>query len=107
MRSCVGEMNDRLGTKLEVVVVENAYLGSEINVSGLLTGHDIAAALSDKAAGRPVYITSRAISDRTHTLLDDMTVGELSTAVGSDVIPALTFADVAADLKRRQKRLAA
>lgn len=107
MRRAVGDMNERLGTRLEVVVVENQYLGTEINVSGLLTGHDFAAALTGKTGARPVYITSRAISDRTHTLLDDMTVSDLSSAIGSDVVPTLTFGDVAADLKRRQNRIAA
>ncbi len=73
MRSAVGDMNARLGTDLDVVVIENNYLGTEINVSGLLTGQDFAAALAGKTDGKPVYITSRAISDRTHTLLDDTT----------------------------------
>lgn len=107
MRRAVGEMNERLGTELEVVVVENHYLGTEINVSGLLTGHDLAGALTGKTMGRPVYITSRAISDRTHTMLDDMTIAELSDAVGADVVPSLTFTDVASDLRKRQERAAA
>jgi NifB/MoaA-like Fe-S oxidoreductase len=107
MRRAVVDFNERLGSSLEVVVVENGYLGNEINVSGLLTGQDFSSALAGRTSGRPVYITSRAFSDRTHTLLDDMTVTELSSAIGADVVPTLTFADVAADLKRRQKRLAA
>lgn len=107
MRRAVGEMNERLGTELEVVVVENHYLGTEIDVSGLLTGHDLAGALTGKTMGRPVYITSRAISDRTHTMLDDMTIAELSDAVGADVVPSLTFTDVASDLRKRQERAAA
>lgn len=107
MRRAVGEMNERLGSALEVAVIENVYLGAEINVSGLLTGQDFAGALAGKTGGRPVYITSRAISDRTHTLLDDMTIADLSSAVGADVVPSLTFSDVVTDLKRRHRRLAA
>lgn len=107
MRAAVGEMNERLGTELDVVVVENNYLGTEINVSGLLTGHDLAGTLAGHTQGRPVYITSRAISDRTHTMLDDMTVAELSAALGSDVVPSLTFSDVASDLRKRHERAAA
>jgi NifB/MoaA-like Fe-S oxidoreductase len=106
MRTAVGEMNQRLGTELDVVVIENTYLGTEINVSGLLTGHDFARALAGKTDGNPVYITSRAISDRTHTLLDDITLSELSQAISSDVVPALTFSDVAADMRRRGRRAA-
>jgi len=107
MRAAVGEMNERLGTELDVVVVENNYLGTEINVSGLLTGHDLAATLAGHTQGRPVYITSRAISDRTHTMLDDMTVADLSATLGSDVVPSLTFTEVASDLRKRQERAAA
>lgn len=107
MRKAVGEMNERLGTDLDVVVVENRYFGSEINVSGLLGGQDFATALAGKTGGRPVYITSRAISDRTHTLLDDMTVADLSVAIGSDIVPSLMFSEVASDLRRRQSRVAA
>ncbi len=107
MRRAVGQMNERLGTRLDVVVVENEFLGHEINVSGLLTGRDLAGALTGKTAGKPVYITSRAISDRTHTMLDDMTLADLSVAIGSPVVPSLTFTDVAADLRRRQGRIAA
>jgi putative radical SAM enzyme (TIGR03279 family) len=106
MRTAVGDMNQRLGTELDVVVIENTYLGTEINVSGLLTGHDFARALAGKTDGNPVYITSRAISDRTHTLLDDITLSELSQAIGSDVVPALTFSDVAADIRRRARKAA-
>jgi putative radical SAM enzyme (TIGR03279 family) len=106
MRSAVGDMNSRLGTDLDVVEIENHFLGTEINVSGLLTGQDFAAALAGKTGGTPVYITSRAISDRTHTLLDDMTVSDLARAVGSDIVPTLTFSDVAGDLRRRNRRAA-
>ncbi len=106
MRNAVGEMNARLGPALDVVVIENNYLGTEINVSGLLTGHDFAEALAGKTGGQPVYITSRAISDRTHTLLDDTTVSDLSAAIGSDVVPTLTFSDVASDLRRRIRKAA-
>jgi putative radical SAM enzyme (TIGR03279 family) len=107
MRKAVGLMNERLNTALDVVVVENEYLGHEINVSGLLTGQDFAGALAGKTGSKPVFITSRAISDRTHTLLDDMTLSDLSLAIGSPVVPALTFTDVAADLRRRQALVAA
>ncbi len=107
MRRAVGQMNERIGTELDVVVVENDFFGHEINVSGLLSGQDFAGALAGKTDGKPVYITSRAISDRTHTMIDDMTLADLSKAVGSPVVPALTFSDVAADLRRRQARVAA
>jgi len=36
-----------------------------------------------------------------------MTLADLSAEIGSPVVPALTFTDVAADLRRRQSRIAA
>jgi putative radical SAM enzyme (TIGR03279 family) len=104
MRQAVGRFNERTGAALGVAVVENRFFGSEINVSGLLTGRDVATALDGRADDAPVYISSRMVSDRTHTLLDDMTVAELSRALDAPVVPCLTMGDVARDLRQRTRR---
>jgi hypothetical protein len=46
------------------------------------------------------------ISDRTHTLLDDLTVSDVSSEIGSPIVPCLTLSDVGRDLRRRLKRAA-
>jgi putative radical SAM enzyme (TIGR03279 family) len=103
MRAAIDRFNAHSGAELEVAVVENRFFGAEINVSGLLTGQDLIAGLSGRIDGRTVYISSRMVSDRTHTLLDDLTVGDLNRALEAPVIPCLTMSDVARDLRQRVK----
>jgi putative radical SAM enzyme (TIGR03279 family) len=103
MREAVARFNTHTGAALEVVAVENTYLGSEINVSGLLSGRDLLAAFPAGAATRatPLYISDRMISQRTGTLLDDMTVEELETALGRPIVPAADLPAVGRDLRSR------
>jgi putative radical SAM enzyme (TIGR03279 family) len=103
MRGAVERLNDHTGASLEVEVIENQFFGSEINVSGLLTGQDLIAGLSGRVRGRTVYISSRTISDRTHTLLDDYTVADVGRALGTAIVPCLTMSDVARDLRQRPR----
>jgi hypothetical protein len=46
------------------------------------------------------------ISQRTGTLLDDMTIEEVELALGRPVVPAADLSDVARDLRTRARRLA-
>ena len=94
MANGVDQVNDRLGSRLETVVVDNLYFGPEINVSGLLTGGDIVAAIKDKPGGEPVFISNHMISARTRTLLDDMRLDELQTELRREVIVAEHLSDV-------------
>jgi NifB/MoaA-like Fe-S oxidoreductase len=73
-------------------------------VSGLLTGTDVARTLGTTAADGPVYISSRMVSDRTGTLLDDMTIEQLSTAVQRPVVAEPDLPGVAKDVLRRARR---
>jgi NifB/MoaA-like Fe-S oxidoreductase len=102
METIVGRLNQECGTELQLAVIENTFFGPEINVSGLLTGSDLVTQLNEEVAGRPVYISTRTISDRTHTMLDDMTVGEVGDRLAVPVVPALTFTDVARDMRSRR-----
>lgn len=107
MRAAVDKFNRHTGADLSVAVVENRFLGPEINVSGLLTGHDLLVEFEDRKASLPdgpLYISARMLSDRTQTLLDDRGLEEVSGALGRQVVPALTLADVGRDLRARQKR---
>jgi len=106
MREAIERFNSKTGAALEVAVIENEFFGPEINVSGLLTGRDLVRGLSGRGNGSPIYITSRMISDRTHTMLDDLTVREVSQEIGAPVVPCLTLSDVARDLRSRLKRAA-
>jgi NifB/MoaA-like Fe-S oxidoreductase len=103
MRAAVDRFNERTGAALEVVPVENVYLGSEINVSGLLTGLDLRQAFTRRPGDGPVYISDRMVSQRTGTLLDDATVEDVATAIGRPVVAAGQLSEVARDLARRQR----
>ena len=97
----VERINQHLGTRITPVAVENLFFGPEINVSGLLTGGDIVAALADRPGSEPVFISNHMISARTSTLLDDMRLDELQTALGREVFIAEHLSDVCRMLERR------
>ena len=79
MRAAVDRFNAHTGAVLDTVAVENVYLGAEINVSGLLSGQDLLAAFAHRPTTEPLYISDRMVSQRTGTLLDDMTIEEVET----------------------------
>jgi NifB/MoaA-like Fe-S oxidoreductase len=101
MNRAIGEFNRRLGSTIEVEVIENSFFGPEINISGLLTAGDLIRTFAESTSTSPVYISSRMISDRTQTLLDDLTLSELEAEIGRPIVPCLTLADVGRDLRHR------
>ena len=104
MRDAVARFNAHTGAALTVVPIENRYFGPEINVSGLLTGKDLVLGLDGQLADGPLYLPDRMISQRTNTLLDDMTLDEVSTTLGRPLVPAGLMSEVARDLRQRQRR---
>ncbi|MEZ4498441.1 MAG: DUF512 domain-containing protein, partial [Thermomicrobiales bacterium] len=71
MQAAVKRFNSHTGAMLDVQIIENTFFGTEINVSGLLTGQDLIAHLHKQPMGDgTVYVSNRMISDRTHTLMD-------------------------------------
>jgi putative radical SAM enzyme (TIGR03279 family) len=103
MREAVARFNEHTGASLEVVVIENTFFGSEINISGLLTGGDIARVFASDQDSSPVYISNRMVSDRTNTMLDDLRVPDLSAQLGRPVVACGLMSDVARDLRQRQR----
>jgi NifB/MoaA-like Fe-S oxidoreductase len=101
MREAVDRVNAHTGASLDVVSVENIYLGSEINVSGLLTGQDLLATFARRPSRGPLYVSDRMVSQRTGTLLDDQTIEDVAIALGRPVVPAVDLSDVARDLRTR------
>jgi NifB/MoaA-like Fe-S oxidoreductase len=106
MRAAVERFNARTGAVLDTVAIENVYLGPEINVSGLLSGQDLLATFARRPTTEPLYISDRMVSQRTGTLLDDMTIEEIETTLGRPVVPAADLSDVARDLRTRARRQA-
>jgi NifB/MoaA-like Fe-S oxidoreductase len=108
MREAVDRFNSHTGADLEVVIVENTFFGSEINVSGLLTGGDIARVFETDVDRVPIYISNRMVSDRTNTMLDDLRVSDLSATLHRPVIACGLMSDVARNirLRLREKKVA-
>jgi putative radical SAM enzyme (TIGR03279 family) len=103
MAGAVAEFNRVTGAALAVKPVENLFLGSEINVSGLLSGSDLVAALRDVPGAGPVFVTRKMISDRTGTLLDDQRIEAVATQLQRPVVPAETMSEVAKYLRRNRQ----
>jgi NifB/MoaA-like Fe-S oxidoreductase len=101
MREAVGRINAHTGAALDVVAIENVFLGSEITVSGLLSGQDLLATFAHRPSCDPLYISDRMVSQRTGTLLDDQTIEDVAKELGRPVVPAAELSDVARDLRTR------
>ena len=68
-------------TQIHVYPIRNDFFGERITVSGLLTGQDIVAQLKDRDLGEAVLLPCNLLRSGEETLLDDMTVTELSDAL--------------------------
>ena len=105
MRGAIDRFNQATGAALMVVPVENQFLGSEINVSGLLSGQDLVEALRNHPGEGPIFVTRKMISDRTGTLLDDQSIDDVSRQLGRRLVSCDTMSDVARYLRRHRQAL--
>ena len=76
LRKQMERLNRRLGTRLNVVAVENDYFGGDVSVAGLLTGGDFVAARA-KVAGDFAIIPRVALKSDEPVMLDGMRLEEL------------------------------
>ena len=67
--------------------IRNDYFGHKITVSGLLTGGDVKNQLKGKPLGKELLIPECMLRYGTEDFLDDMTVSELSRALGVKIRP--------------------
>ncbi|MBE6610912.1 MAG: DUF512 domain-containing protein [Ruminococcaceae bacterium] len=67
--------------------IRNNFFGHNITVAGLITGRDLAAQLAGQTLGDRLLIPSVMLRAEGDRFLDDMTVEELSEALGVEVIP--------------------
>ena len=80
----VAEMNERFGTRLKVVAVENQFFGKEVTVAGLLGGGDVLRA-RDRIEGGFVIVPEQACLKSGHIFLDDLTLEDLERQLGVPV----------------------
>lgn len=100
MTKAMERFNTYTGSRLTVRGIDNNYLGTEINVSGLLSGADLIEQLKDEPANGPIFVTKKMISDRTGTLLDDTRIEDVASQLGRAIHPAEKMREVAAYLRR-------
>ena len=74
------------GVSVDVRALENGFFGPSVTVSGLLTGGDLVRGLQG-AEGAAVLISACMLRDGEQVFLDDMTLEEVSRALGKPVIP--------------------
>lgn len=68
--------------RIDMVPVANNFFGGTVNVTGLLTGQDIAAQLAGRELGEELLVAGNMLRAGEDVFLDDMTLGELSERLG-------------------------
>lgn len=86
-------LNERTGTRLHVVAVENQYFGGDVSVAGLLTGSCYLAARKH-VRGDFVIIPSASVKSDDEIMLDGVKLGELERELALP-LHALDFASFA------------
>ncbi len=73
------------GIDLRLVPVDNNFFGGRVSVSGLLSGRDVLAALSELSYVPDVLVLPAHAVDREARLIDDITLSELSQKAGMKI----------------------
>lgn len=75
------------GKTIHVYPIENRYFGGKVSVAGLVTGSDILGGLKGKPLGDRVLIPDIMLRQGEDVFLDDMTLEDLSSELGVEVVP--------------------
>jgi putative radical SAM enzyme (TIGR03279 family) len=87
LRKSIDQINEKFGARLQVLAVENKFMGKSVTIAGLLGGQDIAAALDGREAGDFILVPSEAISRTDGIFVDDISLKDLSERIGIPVYP--------------------
>jgi putative radical SAM enzyme (TIGR03279 family) len=95
LKDLLDELNERFGTRLKVVAVENRYFGGDVSVAGLLTGADYVAA-REQLSGDFVVIPAASVKSDEKIMLDGMRFEELEAELGLPVrvLDSDSFAEI-------------
>lgn len=94
----VTRVNERLGTRLRVVPIENSFFGRQINASGLLTGGLVRDTFKDQPGNDTVFVSHHMLSKRTRTFLDDLHIDDLRSELRRPVEAAEYLSQVVKQL---------
>lgn len=84
--ACRDIENKIKGLRINVYTVKNNFMGENITVTGLLTGHDIIEQLQGKNLGGTLYMPSNLLRRGEDILLDDMTIDGLEKELGVNIM---------------------
>ncbi len=88
LQRCIGRLNRKCGSRLQVRSIENRFMGRNVTVAGLLGGQDILEELRGKNLGNFLIIPNEALSRDNGILVDDLSAEELSKRLGVPVYPS-------------------
>jgi NifB/MoaA-like Fe-S oxidoreductase len=89
LRGMIEDLNQRWGTRISVVAVENLYFGGDVSVAGLVTGGDLLAAHAE-ISGDFVIIPRTMLKSDEDVMLDGLKLEEIESQLGLPV-QALDF----------------
>ena len=82
------EQLDRVeGLEINLVALNSKYWGQEITVTGLLTGQDLLAGLTEKDLGDGILLPSLMLKHDDTKFLDDLTVEDVSNQLAIPIFP--------------------
>lgn len=92
------------GLTVRLATVRNNFFGPSVTVAGLLTGSDIAAALTGKRLGDRVFVPADSLNEDENTFLDGMSLEHLGSLLGVKVQPIRRLRDILTLLRREGRR---
>jgi NifB/MoaA-like Fe-S oxidoreductase len=82
----VQRLNQVEGLQVNLAALRSEYWGQEISVTGLLTGQDLLK-LKGRDLGDRILLPSVMLKHGDSCFLDDMTVEQLTTELGTPILP--------------------
>ena len=83
----VAQLNEVEGLEINLVALNSQYWGQEITVTGLLTGQDLLAGLSERDLGDGILLPSLMLKHDDTKFLDDLTVEDVSSQLQISIYP--------------------
>ncbi len=80
--SFVSRLAGKTGARIHLHVIENRFFGGQVTVTGLISGQDIIDQLKGRPLGSLLLIPDVMLKEGEDVFLDDLTLGELETALG-------------------------
>ena len=94
----IDALNERSGSRLEVLPVENDFLGRTITVAGLLAGRDIVEKARCHSGDGCLIVPSEAVSNASRLFVDGLGLKEVADQVGREVVESGLTVDAFFDL---------